>query len=108
MKETFLDKFMSRKGLATAFWTIALIMVTALIYYTANLQKEVPPIPQEVKSESGEVLYTYDDIVEGKALFQEFDLTDWGSLLGMGAYIGPDFSTDFLHYRAVFLYDFNK
>lgn len=45
MKETFLDKFMSRKGLATAFWTIALIMVTALIYYTANLQKEVPPIP---------------------------------------------------------------
>lgn len=108
MKETFLDKFMSRKGLATAFWTIALIMVTALIYYTANLQKEVPPIPQEVKSESGEVLYTYDDIVEGKALFQEFDLTDWGSLLGMGTYIGPDFSTDFLHYRAVFLYDFNK
>lgn len=106
MKQSLLDKFMSRKGLYTAFWIIALIMVTMLIYYTANLQKEVPPIPQEVKSVSGEVLYTYDDVVDGKALFQQFDLTDWGSLLGMGAYIGPDFSTDFLHYRAVYLYDF--
>src|SRR5659263_654428 len=106
MKESILDKFMSRKGLSSAFWIIALVMVSALIYYTANLQKEVPPIPQQVKSESGEVLYTYDDVVAGKGYFQEFDLMDWGSMLGMGAYIGPDFTTDMLHYRAVYLYDY--
>lgn len=106
MKQSLIDQFMSRKGLTTAFWIIALFMVSMLIYYTANLQKEVPPIPKEVKSESGELLYTYDDVVEGKAFFQQFDLTDWGSMLGMGAYIGPDFSTDFVHYRAKFLYDF--
>ena len=106
MKQSLLDKFMSRKGLSTSFWIIALIMVSVLIYYTANLQKEVPPIPQEVTAESGEVLYTYDDVVAGKAYFQQFDLTDWGSLLGMGAYMGPDFSTDFVHYRATFLYDY--
>ncbi len=106
MKQTLLDKFMSRKGLYTAFWIIALIMVTMLIRYTATLQKEVPPLPQEVRSESGELLYTYDDIVEGKGYFQEFDLTDWGSLLGMGAYIGPDFTTDFMYYRTIYLYNF--
>jgi len=106
MKQTFLDKFMSRKGLASSFWMIALVMVSMLIYYTANLQKEVPPIPQQVKSVSGEVLYTYDDVVAGKGFFQEFDLTDWGSMLGMGAYSGPDFTTDMLHYRALFLYDY--
>ncbi len=106
MKQSLLDKFMSRKGLSSAFWIIALIMVSMLIYYTANLQKEVPPIPTEVRSESGEVLYTADDVAEGKGYFQQFDLTDWGSMLGMGAYMGPDFSTDFVHYRAVFLYDF--
>lgn len=106
MKQTFIDKFMSRKGLASSFWIIALVMVSMLIYYTANLQKEVPPIPQQVKSVSGEVLYTYDDVVAGKSFFQEFDLTDWGSMLGMGAYSGPDFTTDMLHYRAVFLYDY--
>ncbi|HPJ78203.1 MAG: cbb3-type cytochrome c oxidase subunit I [Prolixibacteraceae bacterium] len=105
-KETLLDRFMSRKGLYTGFWIIALLMVTVLIYYTANLQKEVPPIPQTVKSASGEVLYTYDDVVEGKGYFQQFDLMDWGTMLGMGAYMGPDFTTDFLHYRAEYLYDF--
>lgn len=106
MKQSLLDKFMSRKGLYTGFWIMALIMVSMLIYYTANLQKEVPPIPQTVKSVSGEVLYTYDDVVAGKGNFQQFDLMDWGTLLGMGAYMGPDFTTEFMHYRAEFLYDF--
>ncbi len=106
MKETLLDKFMTRKGLYTGFWIIALFMVSILIYYTANLQKKVPPIAKDVKSASGEVLYTYNDVVEGKGYFQEFDLMDWGSLLGMGAYMGPDLSTEFFHHRALFLYDY--
>ena len=106
MKQTLLDKFMSKKGLYTSFWFIAIIMVAALIYFTANLQKEVPPIAKTVKSQSGEVLYTYDDVVEGKGYFQEFDLMDWGTLLGMGAYMGPDFTTEFFHHRAEFLYDY--
>ncbi|NPA37360.1 MAG: nitric oxide reductase [Chlorobi bacterium] len=106
MKETWLDKFMTKKGLYTGFWIIAIFMVSALIYFTATLQKEVPPIPKEVKSVTGEVLYTYDDVTEGKGYFQEFDLMDWGTLLGMGAYMGPDFTTDFFHHRAEFLYDY--
>ncbi len=106
MKETFLDKFMSKKGLYTSFWFIAIFMVVALIYFTANLQKEVPPIAKEVKSTSGEVLYTYDDVAQGKGYFQQFDLMDWGSMLGMGAYMGPDFTTEFFHHRAVYLYDY--
>jgi nitric oxide reductase subunit B len=106
MKESLLDKFMSRKGLTAGFWTIAIIMVSVLIYYTANLQKEVPPLPKTVQSVSGEVLYTYDDIVEGKVFFQQFDLMDWGTLLGMGAYMGPDFTTNFMHYRTEYLYEF--
>ena len=105
-KQTFLDKFMTKKGLYTGFWIIAIIMVSALIYYTAGIHKEVPPLPKEVKSASGEVLYTYDDIVEGKGYFQEYDLTDWGTMLGMGAYMGPDFPADFMHHRSEFLYEF--
>lgn len=106
MKENLLDKFMSKKGLFVSFWIAAIFMVSALIYYTANLHKEVPPIPKAVKSANGETLYTYDDIIEGKGYFQEFDLMDWGTLLGMGAYTGPDFSTEFLHYRTESLYDY--
>ncbi len=105
MTPSLLDKLLTRKGLYAAFWVVSIIMVTILIVFTANLQKEVPPLPKEVVSASGEVLYTYDDLVNGKGMFQQFDLMDYGSMLGMGAYLGPDFSTEFFHRRAEFLYD---
>ena len=104
--ETFFDKLMSRKKLFTAFWLSAIVMTAALVYYSATLIKEVPPIPKEVKSADGEVLYNYNDIVTGKSYFQQFDLQDYGTLLGMGAYLGPDYPTLFLHKRAEFLYKF--
>lgn len=106
MNVTFMERLMSRKGLYAFFWIAGIFMVTILIYFTATLQKEVPPIAQNVKSVSGEVLYTYDDVVEGKGYFQQFDLMDYGSLLGMGAYLGPDFTTEFVHKRAESLYAF--
>lgn len=84
-------------SLYASFWIVSIFMVTILIYFTANLAKEVPPLPKQVVSVEGKVLYTYDDIVNGKAMFQQFDLMDCGSLLGMGAYLGPDFTTEFLH-----------
>jgi nitric oxide reductase subunit B len=105
MAPSLLDKMMSKKGLYTGFWSVAIVMVVALIVFTANLAKEVPPIPQHVVSADGEALYTYDDVVSGKGYFQQFDLMDYGTLLGMGAYLGPDFSTEFFHRRAEFLYD---
>ncbi len=99
---SFIERLLTRKSLFAAFWGTAIFMVTVLIYYTANLAKEVPPIPEVVRGPEGE-LYRGEDVVEGKAFFQQFDLMDYGTLLGMGAYLGPDFSTEFLHRRAVFL-----
>jgi len=104
--DSLLTRFMSKKGLFNAFWMLAITMVVALVYFSANLVKEVPPLPSAVKSISGEVLYTEKDLVDGKGLFQEFDLMDYGTLLGMGAYLGPDFSTELFHKRAEFLYDY--
>ena len=78
MTPSLLDRLLSRKGLYAAFWTIGIVMVTTLIVFTANLQKEVPPIPQQVVSAAGETLYTYDDVVHGKGLFQQFALMDYG------------------------------
>lgn len=99
-----LDKFMTRKGLYAAFWIAGIFMVAVLIFFSARLSKEVPPLPASVKSASGQLLYTKDDIVKGKGYFQEFGLMGYGSLLGMGTYMGPDFTTDFLHDRVTSLY----
>ncbi len=63
MKQSIIDKFMSKKGLYASFWIIGIFMITVLIYITANLSKEVPPLPQTVSSEEGEVLYTKRDII---------------------------------------------
>src|SRR5574344_619049 len=103
MSLSLMEKVMSKKSLYASFWIVSIFMVTILIYFTANLAKEVPPLPKQVVSVEGEILYTYDDIVNGKAMFQQFDLMDYGSRLGMGAYLGPDFTTEFLHKRAEFL-----
>ena len=105
-KESLLDKMMTTKWITWWFWTTVVVMVSALIFYTANLGKETPPIPDQVVSVNGEVLYNSGDIAQGKAYFQEFDLMDWWTFLWMWAYIGPDFSTDFFHNRAVFLYNY--
>lgn len=106
MNQSLMERFMSKKSLYAVFWIVSIFMVTILVYFTANLAKEVPPLPKQVVSVSGEKLYGYDEIVEGKALFQQFDLMDYGTLLGMGAYLGPDFSTEFMHKRAEHLNEF--
>jgi len=61
--------------------------------------KNVPPIPKEVRGTK--TLYTYDDIVQGKAYFQKYVLMDHGTLLGNGAYMGPDYTAWILHEKII-------
>lgn len=103
--EQFLQNFSEKKALKRAFWIIAILMSTILIYFSANLGKEVPPLPSVVKSSDGKILYTQEDIVEGKGYFQEFGLMGYGTLLGMGSYMGPDFTTEVLHHKILSLYE---
>lgn len=73
------------------------LIVAVLLFtgFTVYQIKNVPPIPKEVRGSAG-VLYTYDDIVQGKAYFQKYVLMDHGSILGNGGYIGPDYTALFL------------
>lgn len=103
--EQFLQKLSEKRALKSAFWIIAILMSTILIYFSANLGKEVPPLPSVVKSSEGKVLYTQDDIVAGKGYFQQFGLMGYGTLLGMGSYMGPDFTTEVLHHKIISLYE---
>ena len=54
------------------------------------------PVPGEVTDPSGEVLFTGDDIAAGQELFQNRGLMQYGSVLGHGGYLGPDFTADYL------------
>lgn len=59
--------------------------------YTASM-----PMPQQVVDETGAVLFTGEDITRGQELFQARGLMQYGSVHGHGAYLGPDYTADYL------------
>jgi nitric oxide reductase subunit B len=56
-----------------------------------------PPIPERAVAPSGDTLYTGDDVREGQKVFLHHGLMEYGSIFGHGAYLGPDFTADYLH-----------
>ena len=61
------------------------------------------PIPARVADPSGRVLFTHDDIVAGQQVFLRNGLMEYGSIFGHGAYLGPDFTADYLRRSALFV-----
>ncbi len=64
-----------------------------------------PPIPERVVDPRGNVLFTRSDIMAGQAVFLQNGLMEYGSVFGHGAYLGPDFTADYLHRAALFSID---
>ena len=59
------------------------------------------PIPDRVVDQSGNVVFTGADILAGQEVFLKHALMDNGTLWGHGAYLGPDFSAEYLHQLAL-------
>ena len=68
-----------------------LSLVTVLTYTNA------PPIPELATDATGTVVFTGVDIQEGQDVFLKYGLMEHGSLWGHGAYLGPDYSAEYLH-----------
>src|SRR6185437_9837788 len=78
---------------------VALVMIFGFLVmgilayrtYTASM-----PLPAKVVDESGEVLFTGGQITRGQELYQARGLMQYGSVLGHGAYLGPDYTAEYL------------
>ena len=68
-----------------------LTFVTVLTYTNA------PPIPERAVDAAGNVVFTGADIQKGQEVFFKYGLMEHGSLWGHGAYLGPDYSAEYLH-----------
>src|SRR3974377_1953666 len=87
-------------------WIQAAVMVLifgffimgVLTDYTSN---GAPPIPEVVKSADVSSLVTRPDIIAGQQIFLGNGLMEYGSIFGHGAYLGPDFTTEYLHRAAL-------
>ena len=70
---------------------------SVLIWLSVKSYRDAAPIPDRVVSESGEQLFTGQDILAGQQIFLKYGLMDNGSIWGHGAYLGPDYSAKYLH-----------
>src|SRR5262249_56872370 len=56
-----------------------------------------PPIPARVIDDGGGTIFTRDDVLRGQEVFFKYALMEHGTLWGHGAYLGPDYSAEYLH-----------
>ena len=79
------------------------LMFGGLLTIGYEIYQKAPPIPESVRSESGDVIYTRDSILAGQNVWQSMGGMQQGSIWGHGAYLAPDWSADWLHREATAL-----
>jgi nitric oxide reductase subunit B len=79
--------------MATGFATLG--------YLAARTYRDAPPIPARVVDPMGATLFTGQDIIAGQQVFLSHGLMENGTIWGHGAYLGPDFSAEYLHTLAL-------
>ena len=89
-------------GSPWVWWKIAAIVTmvfgfSVLIGVTVEAYRKAPPIPARVVDAAGAVLFTSEDVAAGQQVFLKHGLMNNGTIWGHGAYLGPDFSAQYLH-----------
>ena len=78
---------------------VAVLMLTFAIlgYFGKEIYRHAPPIPAQVLSTNGKVIYTKAHILQGQSAWQSVGGMELGSIFGHGAYQAPDWTADWLH-----------
>ncbi|HEX2987725.1 MAG TPA: cbb3-type cytochrome c oxidase subunit I, partial [Chloroflexota bacterium] len=97
---------LNRRGMVVSrFWLEGAILTfvagfAVLTFLAITLYRDRPPMPGQVLDPSGQLLFTRQDIFAGQGVFQKYGLMEYGSIFGHGAYLGPDFTAEYLHLQA--------
>ncbi len=86
----------------SSWWRHAVILVMVLGFglltvVTVLTYTNAPPIPERVTDPAGATLFTRENVEHGQEVFLKYGLMEHGSLWGHGAYLGPDYSAEYLH-----------
>ena len=85
--------------------TLLVVSFGVLLWAGGEIFRAAPPVPEQVVSEEGGVVYTRADIEKGRQVWQSMGGMQLGSIWGHGGYVAPDWSADWLHREAVQLLD---
>lgn len=99
-----------RALLVSSGWMQAVIIVILCGFLILGMlayrtYTDEPPIPSRVVDPSGQVLFTGTDVIAGQEVFLRNGLMEYGSIFGHGAYLGPDFTADYLHRASLIAID---
>ncbi len=95
----------------SVWWRYAVIIVmligfSILVFVTSLAYENVPPIPDKVMDANHNVIFTKENIKEGQSVFLKYNLMEHGTLWGHGAYLGPDYTAEYLHQEALVMLDY--
>lgn len=68
--------------------------------------KSMAPRPLQLVDSKGSIVSTREQIEGGKAIFQKYGLMDYGTVLGHGSYLGPDYTAEALKIYTEGMQDF--
>lgn len=96
---------MKYRNLWLGFIAVIVGSFAVLGYYGIEIYREAPPIPIQVVTTSGKVIFNEQDIKDGQNVWQSTGGQQLGSIWGHGAYVAPDWSADWLHKEAMYFLD---
>jgi len=76
---------------------VMIVGFTILSIVTVKTYDNAPPIAARVVDGAGRTIFTSDDILRGQEVFLKYGLMEHGTLWGHGAYLGPDYTAEYLH-----------
>lgn len=82
---------------------IALVMVFGFFVMgmlALRTYSDSMPLPQRVTGPGGAVVYTAADVTAGQQTFLRRGLQQYGSVMGHGGYLGPDYTAEYLRISA--------
>jgi nitric oxide reductase subunit B len=90
-----------RQLLVSKGWIQAVVLVVLCGFFILGLlayrtYMAHPPVPKRVVDRQGRLVYSGRDIQQGQQVFLHNGLMEYGSAFGHGAYLGPDFTADYL------------
>jgi nitric oxide reductase subunit B len=103
-----MERSSRRELLISRGWLQAVLLVVLFGFFVLGLlayrtYQAKPPVPRRALDASGHIVFTARDVARGQQLFLHTGLMEYGSVFGHGAYLGPDYTADYLRRASDFV-----
>ena len=96
---------MTYRKLWIALALVLVISFAVLGGVGVKVLRSAPPIPSQVVTSDGRVLFDGATIRDGQGVWQSIGGQEVGTIWGHGSYVAPDWSADWLHRECTFILD---